>query len=304
MQDIYLFGSIVVTTGLMLEKSYPNPDDYAELSQINTFVGGECGVAAAILNHFGCSCKVIGFQLGYETDPIIKSYYKNTLVDISCQTTDFNWIGIRDYVIIDAINHTRTCLGSFEHLYTMNEHHWDMPKEEDIASSSVAGVDPHFCPEMDMTVYLCHKHNVPYVTYDCGYDSDLHKKSAINVISSCYLRDKYPEFMESRIDELLALYTHNSKGLTIFTFGSDSVLYGRDDNFFSDQPFKLNIKSTLGVGDSFRTGCIYGLLHKMNDHEIVRFASATAGCALQQYPITSYLPELSDIMNLYTNSFR
>ena len=40
MQDIYLFGSIVVTTGLMLEKSYPNPDDYAELSQINTFVGG------------------------------------------------------------------------------------------------------------------------------------------------------------------------------------------------------------------------------------------------------------------------
>lgn len=299
MQDIYLFGSIVVTTGLLLESPYPKPDGYAELSQVDLFLGGECGVAAAILNHFGCSSKVIGFQLGYETAPIVKSYFKDTKVDVSAQTTDENWIGVRDYVVIDQQNFTRTCLGSFEHLNNMEIHHWDMPMEKDIAASSVAGIDPHNNAEMDEAVRLCDIHNIPYVTYDCTYDSLLHQKSAINVVSSCYLREQYPQYMEAGMDELLSLYTHHSKGLTIFTFGSNSIHYGRGDSFTTDTPFKLDIHSTLSAGDSYRTGCIYGLYKGMEDKDIVRFASAVAGCALTKYPITNHLPDLQDVMKLF-----
>ncbi|SEV83500.1 PfkB family carbohydrate kinase [[Clostridium] fimetarium] len=299
MQDIYLFGSIVVTTGLLLDSSYPKPDGYAELSQVDLFLGGECGVAAAILDHFGCSSKVIGFQLGYETEPIVKSYFQGTKVDVSAQTTDENWVGVRDYVVIDQQNHTRTCLGSFEHMHSMEKHHWDMPIEKDIAESFVAGIDPHLCAEKDEAVRLCDKQNIPYVTYDCTYDSILHQKSAINVVSSCYLREQYPQYIESEMDELLSLYTHQSKGLTIFTFGSNPIHYGRGDSFATDEPFKLDIRSTLSAGDSYRTGCIYGLYKGMEDKDIVRFASALAGCALMQYPITNHLPDLEDVLKLF-----
>lgn len=299
MQDIYLFGSIVVTTGLLLDSAYPKPDGYAELAQVDLFLGGECGVAASILDRFGCSVKMIGFQLGFETAPIVKSHFKGTKVDVSAQTTDEHWPGVRDYVIIDQQNFTRTCLGSFEHLNSMEKHHWDMPIEADIAASKVAGIDPHNNVEMDEAVRLCDKYGVPYVTYDCTYDSILHKKSAVNVVSSCYLREQYPQYMEEGITELLSLYSHNSNGLTIFTFGSGTIYYGRGDMIATDKPFKLDIHSTLSAGDSYRTGCIYGLYKKMEDKDLVRFASAVAGCALTKYPITKNLPELEDVRKLF-----
>lgn len=298
MQDVFLFGSVVVTTGLLLENQYPEPDGYGELAQVDLFLGGECGVAAAMLNHFGCSCKLMGFQLGHETDSVVKNYFKNTNVDVTAQTTDLTWPGIRDYVIIDRKNHTRTCLGSFEHLHILKKHHWDMPVEQDVAGSLVAGIDPHMTPEMDKAVVLCSLHKIPYVTYDCPYDSPLHEKSAINVISSCYLKEQYPDFMESGIQDLLRLYTSHSNGLTIFTFGSKTIYYGRSEVFETSQPFQVDVKSTLGAGDSYRTGCIYGLLKGMKDSEIVDFASALAGCALTKYPITNNLPDLDEVMKL------
>jgi len=298
MKDVFLFGSVVVTTGLLLENQYPEPDGYGELSQVDLFLGGECGVAAAMLHHFGCSCKLMGFQLGYETDSVVKNYFKNTNVDVSAQTTDPAWRGIRDYVIIDPINHTRTCLGSFEHLHTLEKHHWDMPTEQDVVGSLVAGIDPHMTPEMEEAVRLCDLHNIPYVTYDCPYDSPLHEKSSINVISSCYLKDQYSELVQTDILDLLTRYTRHSKGLTIFTFGSKTIYYGRGDMQSTAQPFQVQVKSTLSAGDSFRTGCIYGLLKGLSDSETVDFASALAGCALTKYPITNNLPELDEVMSL------
>jgi sugar/nucleoside kinase (ribokinase family) len=43
--------------------------------------------------------------------------------------------------------------------------------------------------------------------------------------------------------------------------------------------------STLGAGDSFKAGTIYGLANGFDDDELVRFATATAAYSCSHYPI-------------------
>ena len=50
-------------------------------------------------------------------------------------------------------------------------------------------------------------------------------------------------------------------------------------------PFTVEVKSTLGAGDTFKAACVYGLLKEMSDDEIVRFASACSGIAISRFPL-------------------
>lgn len=43
---------------------------------------------------------------------------------------------------------------------------------------------------------------------------------------------------------------------------------------------KEEIKGSVGAGDAFCAGCLYGLYHEWNDQEILEYASAVAGCNL------------------------
>ena len=51
------------------------------------------------------------------------------------------------------------------------------------------------------------------------------------------------------------------------------------------KPYEVEVKSTLGAGDTFKAGCIYGLLHGMTDDEIVSFASACSALAISTFPL-------------------
>jgi len=58
---------------------------------------------------------------------------------------------------------------------------------------------------------------------------------------------------------------------------------GQEPKLF--KPYPIRVVSTLGAGDSFKAGTIYGLDQGMSDEDMVSFACATAGVVCENYPI-------------------
>ncbi len=53
----------------------------------------------------------------------------------------------------------------------------------------------------------------------------------------------------------------------------------------SFEPYKLDVVSTLGAGDTFKAGYTYRILKCMSDDELVRFASTCSAVAISIYPL-------------------
>jgi len=74
------------------------------------------------------------------------------------------------------------------------------------------------------------------------------------------------------------------------------MIYGRKGQPMKKmKPFTVEVKSTLGAGDTYKAGCIYGLLHGMTDDEIVRFASACSAIAISRFPLPLNPPTMEEI---------
>ena len=90
--------------------------------------------------------------------------------------------------------------------------------------------------------------------------------------------------------------TDNTDGLVIITRGEKDMIYGRKGQpMKSMKPFSVEVKSTLGAGDTFKAGCVYGLLKGMTDDEIVRFASACSAIAISRFPLPLNPPTLDEV---------
>ncbi len=296
--DLYLYGMVLITNSFLLKDSYPAPDTYGEIKEKYILPGGETGTAATILSNLGCSIIMDGPYLGNNTYPKIHAFYKDKSVDISRMYLDTTFEGLEDYVIIDK--HTRTPFGTFGSYYTDGLKRWNEPKEEDVLNSKVVGLDPWFEDKSLKIARLCKDNNTPFVTIDCPYDSEIHQLSSVNVLSNEFISGHYPG--EDRND-LFTKYVANTQGLVIFTLGAKDILYGRRDDGKETlpkhfTPYRVNVVSTLGAGDSFKAGCIYAVLQNMTDDEIVSFAAATAGCACTAFPLPLNPPTLDQIQSL------
>jgi len=86
---------------------------------------------------------------------------------------------------------------------------------------------------------------------------------------------------------------------TIITAGEKEMIYGRKGQAMKRmKPFSVEVKSTLGAGDTFKAGCIYGLLHGMKDDDLVHFASACSAIAISRFPLPLNPPTLAEVNEL------
>lgn len=77
----------------------------------------------------------------------------------------------------------------------------------------------------------------------------------------------------------------------IFTLGEKGAMYGRKGAVPKMCPaFKVDVVSTLGAGDSFKAGAVYGLYKGLDDDTLVKTACAVAGAAVEKFPIALYPP--------------
>lgn len=295
MHDIYLYGSTLVTDSFILEGEFPKGNQYAEFIEHHTNIGGETGMCLAMLSNFGISCKADGYHLGTYTAPILLDYFQDKAVDMSAMEVRDDFEGFHDYVLIDRINNTRNCVGPFNTLVERMGHPYNMPIESDIVGVKCAAIDPFLPDAANLTGEYCVKHQIPFVTIDSKYDSYLAKNCVVAVISEEFLGTDYPG---QDPKELMQKYMEQGEGLYIMTFGSHEILYGRKGVVKTFQPFQIDAKSTLGAGDTFKCGCVYGLYHEYDDDKLVEFACALAGCACSVYPLAENLPSLEQVQKL------
>lgn len=294
--EVYMHGQILGTHSFLLKGEFLQPDEYSEIKAKYFLPGGETGTAATVLSSLGATVKIDGTHIGTEVAPLLREFYKNKTVDLSSLYFDPDYEGLMDYVVIAGL--VRSPMGVFQSLYEdVAKKRWNMPKEEDIKNCKVAAIDPFFLEETQAAAELCVKHNKPFVTIDCRHDSYLHQHSAINVVSKeCTGSEQY---RNKSVEEIYELLTDNTDGLVIITRGEKEMLYGRKGQPMKRMtPFSVEVKSTLGAGDTFKAGCVYGLLHGMTDNEIVRFASACSAIAISRFPLPLNPPTMDEVKEL------
>lgn len=289
--DVYLFGQILGTRSFLLKDGFLKPDEYSEIQESFFLPGGETGTAATVLSSLGVSVRMDGTWIGTEVAPMLKAFYANRTVDLNSLHFMDNDPGVMDYVVIAGL--VRSPMGRFQTLFTSGKRWWSIPREEDLAGCKVAAVDPYFRDETLRAAEICIRRGIPYVTIDSRHDSFLHRNAAVNVISHECTDSEYPGMSPEKVMELML---GEAKGLTILTQGGGDMLYGRKgETIRRMKPFAAEVISTLGAGDTFKAGCVYGLLHGMNDDELVRFASACSAIAISRFPLPLHPPTLKEV---------
>lgn len=294
--EVYLHGQILGTHSFWLKDGFLLPDEYSEIREKCFLPGGETGTAATVLASLGVKVKMDGTHIGTAVAPLIKEFYKDKSVDLSSLYFDPSYEGLMDYVVIAGL--VRSPMGMFQALYEPGAvKRWNMPKEEDIAECSVAAIDPYFMEATQAVAELCRKYHKPYVTIDCRHDTELHRHAAINVVSKECTCHYLKEGMS--MADIYRLLTDNTDGLVIITSGEKEIIYGRKGQpMKTRKPFPVEVKSTLGAGDTFKAGCIYGLLHGMADDDLVCFAGACSAIAISRFPLPLNPPTLEEVKAL------
>ncbi len=295
--DAYLFGQVLGTHSFLLKGGFLQPDEYSEIDAQYFLPGGETGTACIVLSSLGVNVRMDGTHIGTEVAPMLRDFYKDKSVDLSPLQFVDNDPGVMDYVVIAGI--VRSPMGRFQTLFGEDRRWWSVPREEDIVGCRAASIDPFFRAESDRVAEICVEHGIPYVTIDSMHDSYLHRNAAINVVSGECLSWHYQGMSR---EEVMALMQENTDGLTIITSGGGEMLYGRSgEEIKRMKPFSVEVRSTLGAGDTYKAGCVYALLHGMSDEETVRFASACSGVAISRFPLPLNPPTLEEVRALIAN---
>ncbi len=292
--DVYLFGQVLGTHSFLLKDGFLQPDEYAEIGAQYFLPGGETGTAATVLESLGISVRMDGTWIGTEVAPMLQAFYRDRQVDLSPLHIWEDDPGVMDYVVIAGL--VRSPMGRFQALFSTGKRWWSLPQEKDIAGCKVAAIDPFFGNESLLATEFCRRHGIPYVTIDSPHDSPLHKHAAVNVVSKECTGQHYAGMKPEAVVERM---TETAEGLVILTQGGGAMLYGRKgEAIHRMKPFSVEVKSTLGAGDTFKAGCIYGLLHGMSDKELVRFASACSAVAISRFPLPLHPPKLEEVQAL------
>ena len=292
--DAYLFGQILGTHSFLLKNGFLQPDEYAEIQAQYFLPGGETGTAATVLDALGVSVRMDGTWIGTEVAPMLQAFYRDRQVDLTPLHVWKDDPGVMDYVVIAGL--VRSPMGRFQTLFSTGERWWSIPQEKDVIGCRAAAIDPFFGEESLLAMEICRRHGIPYVTIDSPHDSPLHQHAAVNVVSRECTDQHYAGMKPEAVMERM---TETASGLTILTQGGGDMLYGRKgEEIHRMQPFSVEVKSTLGAGDTFKAGCVYGLLHGMTDAEMVRFASACSAVAISRFPLPLHPPTLEEVRSL------
>ena len=292
--EVYLFGQVLGTHSFLLKDGFLQPDEYSEIEEKYFLPGGETGTAATVLDSLGVPVRIAGTWIGTEVAPMLNSFYADKKVDLSPLHYMEDDPGIMDYVVIAGL--VRSPMGRFHTLFASGKRWWNIPEEDDIRECKAAAIDPYFGDETVLASDICVRLGIPYVTIDTRHDLPLHEHAAVNVVSKECTAADYPGMSP---EEIMALMQDNTDGLTIITQGGGEMLYARKgEEIHRMKPFNVEVRSTLGAGDTFKAGCVYGLLKGMDDEHLVRFASACSAIAISRFPLPLNPPRLEEVEKL------
>ncbi|HET9932824.1 MAG TPA: carbohydrate kinase family protein [Polyangiaceae bacterium] len=290
--DVYVYGMTVLSTIHRLTSAPSDFDGYAEIAESRVCPGGEGMNAALLLASLGLRVGLGGPHWGTETAARLERYARRHAIDVSSIERDDSFPGVMDVVLVGGGR--RLVLGAFQRFFSEERARWSEPSEASIRAARVVAIDPFFRESSERAAELSTRYQKPYVTIDCAYDGLLHSGARVNVVSREFRNQRYPSVDEQ---ELFGRYVERARsgGLVIFTSGSEPIQYwdGARSLFF--QPYRVDAKSTLGAGDVFRAGVVFGVQQGLEAAECVRFAAGLSALMCTRFPIADELPTRDDV---------
>ena len=287
----YLYGMTVLSTIHKLKNAYPEVDSYGEIAQTFVCPGGEAMNAAILLSRLGMSAKIGGPHWGRDTREVLTAYAEKYSIDYKGIVADESYHGVKDLILVD--DRHRTVFGYFGAYFSDSVQRWNEPEREAVEKADIVAIDPFFRNASAHAAEMCAECGKPYVTIDCREDSYLHRHCAANIIAREY---RSQEYRGEPDDKLFGQYIDSTDGLVVFTSGKSEIMYGRKDyGMRKISPYRVEVRSTLGAGDTFRAGIVFGLSEKWDDERTVRFASALAALVCTRMPIADNPPSLDEV---------
>ena len=295
LNDVYVYGMTVLSTIHRLKDRFPAPDGYQEIQQTYMLPGGEAANCAIVLRNFGVSVELDACYLGEATAAPLRLYFSERGIDCSKMRREPDFEGWRDIVFCDGAS--RTVFGWFDESLFGGRKLWNAPSEVAIQAARCVALDPFFGAESRQVADLCEKHAKDYVTIDCRWDDFIAQQARAIVCSREFLEREYPGVDRA---ELLQQYHTACRGLIVFTFGAEQVLYqsAGQTQPATFKPYTVEVVDTLGAGDTFRAGLVYGVLQQMSDRDMVQFAAACAAVSCTRFPSVYEPPTLKEINRL------
>jgi sugar/nucleoside kinase (ribokinase family) len=288
--DAYLYGMSVLSTIHRVAGDL-EVDGYGEIVETCSCPGGEAMNAAMLLSGLGLETALAGPHWGSETRDVLGRYARRCGIDVSGIAVDESYPGVRDLVVVD--DRQRTVLGWFGRYLSDSNRRWGEPDARAIERARVVAIDPFFGESSKLAGHLAHAAGKPYVTIDTPIDDALHARAAATVVSREYRVRQYPNAAD---EALLERYVAHGSGLTIFTSGKETIFFQRRGAALGTHaPPRVAVRSTLGAGDTFRAGIVYGLWRGFDDSESVRFAAGLAALVCTRLPIADNLPSLGEV---------
>lgn len=293
--DIYVYGMTVLSTIHRLKGSFPPANNYQEIERTYHMPGGEAANCALVLRGLGASVRLDGGCLGAQTADAILGYFAARDIDCSGMQRLDNFEGWQDIVFCDGDN--RTVFGQYAGNLFARGRLWTAPSEDAIQKARGVTLDPFFGAESSLAAEWCAKYGKAYVTIDCKWDSPIAQQAGTVVCSQEFLEREYAG---ADYGPLLDQYMARCRGLVIFTFGSREIVYASAGpaSRATFTPFRVPVVDTLGAGDSFRAGVVYGVLKGWPTDETIRFAAACAGVACTRFPSVEQAPTLDEVLAL------
>jgi sugar/nucleoside kinase (ribokinase family) len=297
--EVYVYGMTVLSTIHQLKGGFPAADGYQEIQQTFRMPGGEGANCAIVLRNLGVSVELDGCYLGDHTAEPLTQYLRAHNVECSRLQHLAGFTGWQDIVFCDGQH--RTVFGWFVENLFGGHTLWNQPSEEAIQHAQCIALDPFFGDASREVAELCRRHHKDYVTIDCHRDNSIAQHARSVICSREFLDREYPG-VDYR--QTFQRYSEVCQGLIIFTFGGREVLYQAPGQTGPSTftPYQVNVVDTLGAGDTFRAGVVYGILHGMTDSEVVRFASACAALVCTRFPSVAQPPTLEEIHSLMNST--
>ena len=286
-----MFGQIVLSTIHKLADRFPEADGYGEIERSFLCPGGQGINAAMVLSGLGLKVAIGGPNWGTDTADVLDRYAARYGIDTRGIVRDPGFAGLRDIAFVDG--KSRTVFGWFRALYSEKPRRWCEPDEAAIRAARVVAIDPYFESSSETAARIATEAGVPYVTIDSPHDGYLHRNAAATVLSDEYWR---PTYAGKTAAEVISAYAEQSAGLTIFTAGSGQILCARRGKpVFAVEPFQIEVMSTLGAGDTFRAGVVFGIFKGWDDERVIRFAAALAAILCTRLPIADNVPKFAEV---------
>jgi ABC-type uncharacterized transport system permease subunit/sugar/nucleoside kinase (ribokinase family) len=292
--DVYLYGTVCLSTIHVLDGDYPVPDSYREIRRTYVLPSGEAANAALLLSGFGLAVKMDGPFLGYRTREPITGFYRGRGIDLSGFRYDPGFPGVEDMVLV--VGRGRTVFGTYGMLHFAGGRRWSRPDPRAIAAAATAGIDPYLQEDSRRAAQYCLESGKRYVTNDVAPEDFLNAHAAVTIVSGEFIHREFPDI---DVRGLFRRYAALAGGLVIFTFGNKTMLYGRaggEPKTFA--PFPVKAKGSLAAGDFFRAAAIYALHRRLPDERLMELSAAAGALACARFPAALDPPRLEEVRRL------